>query len=80
MTRLLSHHQHSSPEEGGDGGGQGGDLWREGEVAVAQASAVVHAAPAPTESGHSHTAVALHSGLALQDYPCNQAQFSGHLI
>ena len=50
MTRLLSHHQHSSPEEGGDGGGQGGDLWREGEVAVAPASAVVHAAPAPTES------------------------------
>ena len=38
----------SSPEEGGDGGGQGGDLWREGEVAVAPASAVVHAAPATT--------------------------------
>ena len=50
MTRLLSHHQHSSPEEGGDGGGQGGDLWREGEVAVAPASAVVHAAPAATVS------------------------------
>ena len=46
MTRLLSHRQQSSPEEGGDGGGQGGDLWREGEVAVAPASAVLHAAPA----------------------------------
>ena len=45
---LLTHRQHSSPEEGGDGGGQGGDLWREGEVAVAPASAVVHATPAPT--------------------------------
>ena len=48
MTRLLSHRHHRSPEESGDGGGQGGDLWREGEVAVAPASAVVHAAPAPT--------------------------------
>ena len=49
MTRLLSHRQRRSPEEGGDGGGQGGDLWREGEVAVAPASAVVHAAPAATD-------------------------------
>ena len=51
QTHLLwTHPQHSSPEEGGDGGGQGGDLWREGEVAVAPATAVVHAAPAPTVS------------------------------